>query len=97
VDRELLFGDLEAIKLFSMQEPPQVSYLYNYLKGTHVVSYYPKLEGYVKMLMAISREPLSRGQPAWVCDPRYSTLLVCTRRHYAHQRLNEEYLKNSKD
>lgn len=108
MDRELLWGYLEAIKLFSMRELPQVFDLYKYLKRTHVIDYYSSmynielaLKEYVIMSMAISRGlfSCSRGLPAWVYDKRYSSLLcdVSNKRHYIHQRLNKEYLKNSKD
>jgi hypothetical protein len=36
IDRELLWGDSEAIKLFSMREDPQVL---NYLNQTQVLGY----------------------------------------------------------
>ena len=80
--RELFWGDLEAIKLFSMRELLQV--LNNSIE-THVIDYscsislfWPKTK--VKMSIA-------RRQYAWVDDKYYST----------HQRLNKEYFnKNNK-
>jgi len=80
MDRELLWGDSEAIKLFSMREILQVL---SYLTATHVI-YYSCLMWiqnpitYVKMYIA-------RRQYAWVDGKYYST----------HQRLNKEYLNNN--
>ena len=63
-DRELLWGDSEAIKLFSMRENPQVL---NYLNETQVIGYSCFLfRTYVKM-------PMARGQYAWVEYKLYST------------------------
>jgi hypothetical protein len=98
MDRELLWGDLEAIKLFSMLEPPQVSYLRPLPEGTHVIDYCSLNFEYVIMYIAITMGTISPwGQPAWVYNKRYSHLLVSNKRYYTHQRLNKEYLKNSKD
>ena len=74
MDRELLWGDPKAIKLFSMRELLQVLYL----NIVHVIDY--SLLKYVKMSIAWRKF-------AWVGYLSYST----------HQRLNKEYLKNSKD
>lgn len=64
MDRELLWGDSEAIKLFSMRENPQVL---NYLNETQVIGYSCCLcATYVKM-------PMARGQYAWVDKFFYST------------------------
>ena len=77
-DKELLYGDIEAIKLFSMREPLQV---YN-INGTHVIYYSCMMVTllsvtYVKMY-------ISRRQYAWVEKRLFST----------HQRLNKEHLNN---
>lgn len=106
--RELLWGDLEAIKLFSMREHPQVSYLYRCLKEIHVIDYYPFMKDYVIMSIVIKEYVImsiaitggifsSRGQSAWVHDKRYSHLLVSNKRYSTRQRLNKEYLNKSKD
>jgi LAGLIDADG endonuclease len=64
MDRELLWGDSEAMKLFSMRENPQVL---NYLNKTQVIGYSCFLfVTYVKM-------PMARGQYAWVNKNLYST------------------------
>ena len=64
MDRELLWGDSEAIKLFSMRENPQVL---NCLNETQVIGYSCFLfKTYVKM-------PMARGQYAWVDYNLYST------------------------
>ena len=97
MDKELLWGDPEAIKLFSMREIPQVPYLYTF-KVAPVIYYCSLNYEYVKMYIAITRGIFSSwGQSAWVYDKRYSHLLVANKRYYTHQRLNKEYLKNSKD
>jgi len=89
--RELLWGDLKAIKLSSMREPLQVKYflilkhVINYSCFIYIyilVLYYAFLEvcskTYVKMFIA-------RRQYAWVNNKSYST----------HQRLNREYLNKN--
>jgi hypothetical protein len=99
MDKELLWGDPEAIKLFSMREIPQVPYLYTF-KLAPVIYYCSLNYEYVKMYIAITRGIFSNsswGQSAWVYDKRYSHFLVANKRYYTHQRLNKEYLKNSKD
>ena len=64
MDGELLWGDSEAIKLFSMRGNPQVL---NYLYETHVMGYSWCLSNsYVTM-------PIARGQYAWVDKNLYST------------------------
>lgn len=64
MDRELLWGDSEAIKLFSMRENPQVFLLNNEMQ---VIGYSCLLfTTYVKM-------PIARGQYAWVDKKFYST------------------------
>ena len=60
MDRELLWGDLEAIKLFSMRENPQM------FNETQVISYSCLYMTYVKM-------PIARGQYAWVDNKFYFT------------------------
>jgi len=60
MDRELLWGDLEAIKLFSMRENPQV------FNEIQVISYSCLSMTYVKM-------PIARGQYAWVDKRSYFT------------------------
>lgn len=76
---ELLWGDSEAIKLFSMRETPQV---YDYHSYIQVMCYsciiHSRMNTYVKM-------PIARGQCAWV----YRNF------NYTHQRLNKEYLENN--
>ena len=64
MDRELLWGDSEAIKLFSMRGNPQVL---NHLDDTQVIGYSCFLyKTYVRM-------PMARGQYAWVVKNNYST------------------------
>jgi hypothetical protein len=64
MDRELLWGDSEAIKLFSMRGNPQAL---NYLNETQVIGYSCLFfRTYVKM-------PRARGQYAWVGYNLYST------------------------
>lgn len=80
MDEGLLWGDSEAIKLFSMREIFQVL---NYLIVTHVIDYscFMWMNNpitYVKMSIA-------GWQHAWVDGKYYST----------HQRLNKEYLNNN--
>lgn len=77
-NKELLYGDIEAIKLFSMRETLQV---FN-VNGTHVIYYSCMMVillsvTYVKMY-------ISRRQYAWVEKKFFST----------HQRLNKEHLNN---
>lgn len=77
-DKELLYGDIEARKLFSMREPLQVLNV----NGTHVIYYSCMMViilpvTYVKMY-------ISRRQYAWVEKNFFST----------HQRLNKEHLNN---
>ena len=64
MDRELLWGDSKAIKLFSMRENPQVL---NHSNETQVIGYSCLCYfTYVKMSIA-------RGQYAWVNENYYST------------------------
>jgi hypothetical protein len=64
MDRELLWGDSEAIKFSSMRGCPQV---FNSLEETQVVGYSCfSLLTYVKI-------PISRGKYAWVNNKYYST------------------------
>ena len=56
IGKELLLGDLEAMKLFSMRENPQVLEL---ILLIHVINYSWLFKSYVKMF-------ISRGQYAWV-------------------------------
>ena len=79
--RELIYGDIDNSKLFSMREHPQVYYIYLVLHVFHYscifLMYYVVLNyTYVKMWM-------SRGQYAWLVNKRLFT---------SHQRLNEEHL-----
>lgn len=79
--KELLWGDLEAIKLFSMREFFQVL---NYLIETHVIDYSCLSLFWFKTKVKMS---IARRQYAWVDNQNYFT----------HQRLNKEYFnKNSK-
>lgn len=80
-DRELLYGDIKAIKLFSMREPLQVS---NY-NGSHVI-YYSCLMLILIILTTITYVIMyiSRRQYAWVENKNFST----------HQRLNKEHLND---
>jgi hypothetical protein len=64
MDRELLWGDSEAIKLFSMRENPQVL---NHLNETQVIGYSCFL--YITYV----KRPMARGQYAWVDKNYYST------------------------
>lgn len=84
--KELLLGDQEAIKLFSMRENLQVFCLIK----THVIDYswlsYITL-GCFFMPITYVKMSIARRQSAWVDNKHYST----------HQRLNKEYLKNNKD
>jgi hypothetical protein len=81
MDRELLWGDSKAIKLFSMRENPQVL---NYFSKTHVIGY-SCLSKF--LLLTYVKMSIARGQYAWVDKKNY----------YTHQRLNKEYLnKNNK-
>jgi len=80
MDEELLWGDSDAIKLFSMREILQVL---NYFIVTHVIDYscFMWMNNpitYVKMSIA-------GWQYAWVDGKYYST----------HQRLNKEYLNSN--
>jgi hypothetical protein len=82
--KELLWGDLEAIKLFSMRENPQVLEL---ILLIHVINYSWLFKSYVKMF-------ISRGQYAWVTK---KTTASKQRYFITHQRLNKQYLvKNNK-
>ncbi len=65
--KELLLGDQEAIKLFSMREIPQVL---NYLNETQVIGYYC-LSNF--LLLTYVKMPIARGQYAWVGKNFYST------------------------
>lgn len=84
--KELLLGNQEAIKLFSMRENLQVFCLIK----THVIDYswlsYITL-GCFFMPITYVKMSIARRQSAWVDNKHYST----------HQRLNKEYLKNNKD
>lgn len=63
--RELLWGDSEAIKLFSMRGIPQVL---NYLNETHVIGY-----SCLSILLTYVKKPIARGVYAWVDLNFYST------------------------
>lgn len=82
INKELLLGNLEAIKLFSMRKILQILnclikiYVINYSSLIWIIS----LITYVKMFIA-------RRQYAWVDNKYYST----------HQRLNKEYLFNNEN
>jgi len=82
IDKELLLGNLEAIKFFSMRKILQI---FNCLIEIYVINYscliwIISLITYVKMFIA-------RRQYAWVNNKCYST----------HQRLNKEYLLNNEN
>lgn len=78
--KELLLGDQEAIKLFSMREILQVL---SYLAVTHVIDYSCLI--WIKNPRAYVKMSITRRQYAWVVGKYYST----------HQRLNKEYLNNN--
>jgi hypothetical protein len=80
MDRELLWGDSEAIKLFSMRELLQV---FNYLIVTHAIDYSCLI--WTKIPITYVKMSIVRGQYAWVDGKCYST----------HQRLNKEYLNKN--
>jgi hypothetical protein len=80
VDGELLWGDSEAIKLFSMRETLQVL---SYLAVTCVVDYSCLM--WIKTPRTYVKMSIARRQYAWVDGKYYST----------HQRLNKEYLNNN--
>lgn len=63
IGKELLLGDLEAMKLFSMRENPQVLEL---ILLIHVINYSWLYKSYVKMF-------ISRGQYAWVTKRYFIT------------------------
>lgn len=63
IGKELLWGDLEAIKLFSMRENPQVL---EWILLIHVINYSWLFKSYVKMF-------ISRGQYAWVTKRYFIT------------------------
>ncbi len=82
IDKELLLGNLEAIKFFSMRKILQI---FNCLIEIYVINYscliwIISLITYVKMFIA-------RRQYAWVNNKCYFT----------HQRLNKEYLLNNEN
>lgn len=84
--KELLWGDSEAVKLFSMRETPQVF-------NTSVIGYSCLIIIFIYLnivtIKTYVKIPIARGQYAWVDKVFY---FIC-----AHQRLNEEYLnKNNK-
>lgn len=82
-NRELIYGDIDLSKLFSMRRRPLVyMFLILILHVIHyscllLTNYWMLYSTYVKMWM-------SRGQSAWLVNKRLFT---------SHQRLNEEHLK----
>ncbi len=66
VDKELLLGDLEAIKFFSMHEYLQVL---NYLIETHVIEYLCL----ILLIITYVKMSISGRQHAWVNNKYYST------------------------
>lgn len=86
-DKELLFGNKEIIKLFSMRKNPQVLVSVKNrppLNKTQVVSY-SCLGLASKVTFTYVRKPITRGQYAWV----YKNFL------YTQQRLNKEHPNNN--
>jgi len=82
MDKELLLGDIGAIKFFSMREILQV---WNCSIKTYVIGYSYLFRFFLSQIYV--KMPISGRKHAWVENQKYST----------HQRLNKEYLKNSKD
>jgi len=82
MDKELLLGDIGAIKFFSMREILQV---WNCSIKTYVIGYSYLFRIFLSQIYV--KMPISGRKHAWVENQKYST----------HQRLNKEYLKNSKD
>ncbi len=83
-NRELIYGDIDKSKLFSMREHPQVYYIFLVL---HVIHY-----SYMFLIYYILNHKyvtiwISRGQYAWLVNKRLFT---------SHQRLNEEHLDKDK-
>jgi hypothetical protein len=66
MDKELLLGDLEAIKFFSMHEYLQVL---NYLIETHVIEYLCL----ILLIITYVKMSISGRQHAWVNNKYYST------------------------
>ena len=81
-DRELFYGDIEYIKLFSMREHLPVSW---FKSGLHVIHYSCLVLVYIILTYAYVKTCISRRQYAWV----ENKCLFST-----HQRLNEEHLNN---
>lgn len=83
MDRELLWGDSEAIKLFSMRENPQVLYFFN---ETQVIGYSCLFTTYVKM-------PIARGQYAWADKNFYSTHQRLNKEYLENNKNNKIWFK----
>jgi len=77
--RELFYGDIEAIKLFSMRE----HLLVFLIAGLHVIYYSCLLLGFSFLILTYVKMYISWRQYAWV-KKYFST----------HQRLNEEHLND---
>lgn len=82
--RELIYGDIDQSKLFSMREHPQVYYINLVLQ---VIRYSCILLIYNILNYTYVKMWISRGQYAWLVSKRLFT---------SHQRLNEEHLNNDK-
>jgi len=78
----LLLGDIGAIKFFSMREILKV---WNCSIKTYVIGYSCLMRIFLSQTYV--KMSISGRKHAWVDNKKYST----------HQRLNKEYLKNSKD
>jgi hypothetical protein len=80
--RELFYGDIEAIKLFSMREHLLVIFGTGF-HGLHVIYYSCLLLGFNSLILTYVKMYISWRQYAWV-KKNFST----------HQRLNEEHLND---
>lgn len=82
VNWESFYGDIKNMKLFSMREHLQVSYI---ILGLHVIHYSCLILVYIILANAYVKMCISRRQYAWIESKR---LL------FTHQRLNEEHLND---
>jgi len=80
--REYFYGNIKNVKLFSMREPLQVSWLKS---GSHVLHYSCLALVYFILTNAYVKMCISRRQYAWI-ENKYLFSI--------HQRLNEEHLNN---
>ena len=81
-DKELLYGDIEAIKLFSMREPLQVPII----NGLHVIYYSCLMFIFnISFLVTYVKMYIARRQYAWLEKNFFSS----------HQRLNKEHLNKN--